>query len=110
MSDKFETKEGTFSLIKVYPENKRKETSPDFFGEAKFKGVELRLSAWARLTDTGKIRITGYIEEKQVQDHEKPTESQLNDFLLTPEMKAAQTPPPPSGPGPLETPEDDLPF
>ncbi len=110
MSEKFEVKEGTFSLIKVYPENKKKETSPDFFGEAKFKGVDIRLSAWARLTDTGKIRITGYIEEKQVQDHEKPTDAQLNDFLLTPAVKAAQAAPQPSGPDQFEAPEDDLPF
>ena len=110
MADKFETKEGTFSLIKVYPENKKKETSPDFFGEAKFKGVELRLSAWARLTDSGKIRITGYIEEKQIQNHEKPTESQLNDYLMTPEMKAAQASPESSGLVSFQPPEDDLPF
>ena len=37
-----------FSLIKVYPENKKKETSPDFFGSAKLKGVEMRLSALQR--------------------------------------------------------------
>jgi len=110
MADKFEVKEGTFSLIKVYPENKKKETSPDFFGEAKFKGIDIRLSAWARLTDSGKIRITGYIEEKQVQDYEKPTDAQLNDYLMTLEMKAAQPVPQQSGPGPLEAPEDDLPF
>ncbi len=110
MSDKFETKEGTFSLIKVYPENKKKETSPDFFGSAKLKGVEMRLSAWARLTDSGKISITGYIEEKQTQNNEKPTDTQLNDFLMTPEMKAAQASPQSSGPAPLDSPEDDLPF
>ena len=110
MADKFETKEGTFSLIKVYPENKKKETSPDFFGEAKFKGVELRLSAWARLTDSGKIRITGYIEEKQIQNHEKPTDTQLNDFLMTPQMKIFQASPESSAPAPFDSPEDDLPF
>ena len=105
MSDKFETKEGTFSLIKVYPENKKKETSPDFFGSAKLKGVEMRLSAWARLTDSGKISITGYIEEKQAQNNEKPTDTQLNDFLMTPEMKAAQ-----ASPNPVEELDSDLPF
>ncbi len=110
MSDKFETKEGTFSLIKVDPEFKKKENSPDFFGEAKFKGIDIRLSAWARFTDSGKIRIAGYIEEKQIQEYQKPTESQLNDHLMTPAMKSVHSAPQSSDPGHFEAPEDDLPF
>ena len=40
-----------------------------------------------------------------MQDHERSTDAQLNDFLLKPEMKAVQ-----ASPGPLEEPVSDLPF
>ena len=105
MSEPYVVKEGTFSLNKVDQADKKKENSPDFFGDAKLKGVEIRLRGWAKLTDKGKIKITGYIEEKESRDAEKPSESQLNDFLLTPKIASVQ-----NEPGPLDEPGNDLPF
>jgi hypothetical protein len=106
MSTEFVLKEGTFILNKVEPENKKKPNSPDFFGDAKFQGVIYHLSGWPGRSAAGNIKITGYIELKDDQVQDKPTDKELNDFLLTPQ----KVEPEPSVPGPLDTPIDDLPF
>lgn len=88
----YELKDGKFSLFKV--ENKSKENSPDFTGKGMFDGMEFRLSAWARKSNTGKMYLSGSIQHPQGQQSAPVATNEVDDFIGAP--PAAD-----DGPGPL---------
>ena len=89
MSDTtYELKDGTFNLHKQDPKNKKKESSPDFFGSAKVNNTEFRLSGWGKVSKDGKVYISGYISLPQ-ETTQAPPEA-VESFMTTDKIAAVQ--------------------
>ena len=127
MSDeKYEIKEGTFSMFKVDADKKKKDSSPDFNGSAKLSAEtiseimgamvnktpipELSLSGWGKVSKNGKVYVNGYIDIRK--GSEKPPQEAIDTFLVTDkiaQVQAGQTAE--AAPDYSQTQEDsDLPF
>ena len=129
---KYEIKPGTFSMFKVDADKKKKESSPDFNGTAKLSeetiealrqnGGMLRLSGWGKMSNAGKVYVSGFIEEQKEGYGDKAPQAAVDDFMTTPKIAQAMENGPleDDSPGPAAQPKrtaqqtaeqsDDLPF
>ena len=126
---KYETKPNTFSMFKVDADKKKKESSPDFNGSAKLSeetiealrnnGGMLRLSGWGKLSNAGKVYVSGFIEEQKEGYGDKAPQADVDNFMTTDRIASATSPLDDDSPAPADTsrldrtvPSDDdgLPF
>ena len=96
---KYETKPNTFSMFKVDADKKKKESSPDFNGTAKLSeetiealrnnGGMLRLSGWGKMSNAGKVYVSGFIEEQKEGYGDKAPQAEVDNFMTTDRIAAA---------------------
>lgn len=97
---KYELKPGTFTMFKVDPDKKKKESSPDFQGQAKLSeetldllrenGGMLRISGWGKVSNGGKVYVSGFIEEQKEFTRDKAPQEAVDQFMVTPAIAKVQ--------------------
>lgn len=113
---KYELKENTFTMFKVDPDKKKKDSSPDFNGTAKLS-IEtinalrenagmLRIYGWGKMSNGGKVYVSGFIEEQKEFAQEKAPQQAVDQFMVTPAIAKALE----SDVQDAEVVESDLPF
>lgn len=99
---KYELKENTFTMFKVDPDKKKKESSPDFNGTARLSdetikalcenGGLLRISGWGKMSNGGKVYVSGFIEEQKEFAQDKAPQQAVDQFMVTPAIAKALEP------------------
>ena len=70
MADKYELKDNSMSLLK----NGFKEDGdnrPDYTGDAKINGVDMKASLWINKTKAGKTNLRGVFQAKEEKEDDK---------------------------------------
>ena len=73
MADKYELKDNSMSLLK----NGFKEDGdnrPDYTGDAKINGVDMKASLWINKTKAGKTNLRGVFQAKEEKDDDNQSE------------------------------------
>jgi uncharacterized protein (DUF736 family) len=58
----YEQKDNTFSIFTN--DNKSKESQPDYTGQGKFQGEDIKVAGWKKVAKTGKEYISFKVEKK----------------------------------------------
>ena len=67
MDKKFELKDNSMSLLKN-DYKKEGDNRPDYTGDAKVSGVDMKASLWINKTKTGKTNLRGQFQVKEDSD------------------------------------------